>query len=276
MINSTLTLIWCGLLSLVVITIEGFDFASLDLSKLNELTGGDANKDEKRCWLRSDVRGVGRPLSTCPADKDKSGALCYPKCKDGYKGEGPVCWQQCAEGLKDGGVTCAKAAGYGRGTGYASSDKCTKENKQGCEKSGLLQYPKCKDGFKAVGCCVCSPICPNEMTDAGAFCTKKSYGRTAGSPMSCKPNEENNAALCYDGCKNGFNGIGPVCWGSCPAGFNKCGAMCLEKSKCTQYLAEFLEPAANAIKSAATTDPIGGSKAVAAIVKKLYYPICNN
>jgi len=47
---------------------------------------------ESNCWLRSYGRGVGKPISSCASDKDKSGALCYPKCRDGYKGVGPVCW----------------------------------------------------------------------------------------------------------------------------------------------------------------------------------------
>ena len=31
------------------------------------------------CWKQSLGRGVGVPLSTCPPDKDKDGALCYPR-----------------------------------------------------------------------------------------------------------------------------------------------------------------------------------------------------
>ena len=32
-----------------------------------------------------------------------------------------------------------------------------------CEESGLVVYPKCKPGFHAVGCCICSPDCPAGM-----------------------------------------------------------------------------------------------------------------
>ena len=42
------------------------------------------------CWRGSYGRGPGSPLSACSSDQDKNGALCYPKCQDGYYGVGPV------------------------------------------------------------------------------------------------------------------------------------------------------------------------------------------
>ena len=36
-------------------------------------------------------RGVGIPLE-CSANEEKNGALCYPLCKNGFKGIGPICW----------------------------------------------------------------------------------------------------------------------------------------------------------------------------------------
>ena len=44
------------------------------------------------CWKQAYGRGVGKVISTCPSDKEKDGALCYPYCRDGYYGVGPVCW----------------------------------------------------------------------------------------------------------------------------------------------------------------------------------------
>ncbi len=41
-------------------------------------------------------------------------------------------------------------------------------------------YPKCQSGFHAVGCCVCSPTCPDGMNDIGISCGKNSYGRGVG------------------------------------------------------------------------------------------------
>jgi hypothetical protein len=46
------------------------------------------------CSKKSQGRTAGVPLHACPPDKDKDGALCYPKCKDGFKGIGPVCWEE--------------------------------------------------------------------------------------------------------------------------------------------------------------------------------------
>lgn len=37
-------------------------------------------------------RGAGEPM-ICRSNEHQSGALCYPPCRDGYKGIGPVCWQ---------------------------------------------------------------------------------------------------------------------------------------------------------------------------------------
>jgi hypothetical protein len=32
------------------------------------------------------------PLSDCPAGKEKSGLLCYNKCRDGYTRRAATCW----------------------------------------------------------------------------------------------------------------------------------------------------------------------------------------
>jgi hypothetical protein len=47
------------------------------------------------CAKKSYGRGAGVPITTCAAGLEKSGLLCYPKCKSGYYGEGPVCYQNC-------------------------------------------------------------------------------------------------------------------------------------------------------------------------------------
>lgn len=44
------------------------------------------------CWKKAYGRTAGEPLSSCPKDKDKDGALCYPYCEAGFSGVGPVCW----------------------------------------------------------------------------------------------------------------------------------------------------------------------------------------
>merc|ERR1712032_141901 len=86
------------------------------------------------------------------------------------------------------------------------------------------------------------------MTDIGISCSKHSYGRTAGTPLICKPDEDEDAALCYPPCKDDFNGVGPVCWENCPSETTECGALCLlEGEKCTK---EILDSAKLVIKAA--------------------------
>lgn len=196
------------------------------------------------CWRDSYGRGVGTVPGNCDMHQDKSGLLCYPKCKSGYTGLAFVCWQDCPKGFRDDGAFCAKPAPYGRGVGFpwkfgdkafsldAARARCAKKHGRGnCEKSGQIIYPKCKPGYKNVGCCVCSPICPSGMgTDIGVSCTKKSYTRRTILP-SCPPGMDADAGLCYKKCKPGYRGVGPVCWGTCPKDKPvDCGAACAKSS----------------------------------------------
>jgi hypothetical protein len=97
----------------------------------------------------------------------------------------------------------------------------------GCEQSGLLHYPKCRNGYDGVGpVCWSTTKCTNGTTDAGLFCTKGSEVKNPKTP-SCESSKEYDAGLCYDKCNRGYNGIGPVCWGTCPSSMGTdCGAMC--------------------------------------------------
>jgi hypothetical protein len=171
-------------------------------------------------------RGAGTAM-VCGPDEEQNGALCYPKCKEGFGGAGPVCWQVCPTGFRDDGALCGKPEPYTRGAGYpwtfgdALNDtgmfkRCEAANGAGnCEKEGAIVYQKCRSGFHAVGCCVCSPDCPSGMPDAGVSCTKQSYGRTAGTPLhACPDGQEKDGALCYPLCKPKYKGVGPVCWES--------------------------------------------------------------
>lgn len=45
---------------------------------------------------------------------------------------------------------------YGRGAGYVSRSICNRHSDNGCDKNGYLFYPKCRNGYDAVGCCICS------------------------------------------------------------------------------------------------------------------------
>ena len=46
--------------------------------------------DLTHCWKKSYGNGVGKPMTICNDNEDKSGLLCYPKCQGGYVGVGPV------------------------------------------------------------------------------------------------------------------------------------------------------------------------------------------
>lgn len=201
------------------------------------------------CLKVSRGRGVGTPLiNRCQSNEEGYGALCYPKCRDGYESVGCcLCRQrQCPSGFKDDGVaTCIKPAAYGRGVGYpwkisdGLNDKgmfkrCEADHGAGnCEKSLAIVYPKCQYGFDAAGCCLCSPSCPAEMMNHGISCGKSTYGRGVGvSRLGCASNNEQNAGLCYKFCDTGFYGVGPVCWQSCQGDTSyDCGVMCATDKK---------------------------------------------
>jgi len=124
------------------------------------------------CWLRSHGRGAGKVLTTCSAGQDKNGALCYPKCKDGYKGVGPVCWKF--------------PKSYGRGAGRPL--KCA----DGLEQSGALCYPRCSNGYHGIGP-VCWGSCPAGYKECGALCLQGE---------SCAGKILNLAKAGFDGAKN--------------------------------------------------------------------------
>ncbi|KAL4446396.1 hypothetical protein ABPG74_001137 [Tetrahymena malaccensis] len=133
---------------------------------------------------------------------EQYGAIMYPKCEKGFFNVGCcLCESQCPPGFRDDGLFCAKPSAYGRGAGYPwkfgdgfnldnANRRCNDDNSQGCEQNGLVIYPKCKQGFHNVGCCICSPDCPSGTTDIGVSCTKPVYGRGFGFPMY------------YDDCSN--------------------------------------------------------------------------
>ena len=236
-----------------------------------------------------DLGRESRQPGTCREGLEQDGQLCYEQCKEDYDGNGPVCWANCPAGFEDVGAFCQKPAPYGRGGGYPAWDLAVCEataGKGGCEFSGALIYPKCKPGFHASGCCVCTPDCPAGWADTGTGCTKPSYGRGAGEPFSCAPGQERDGLLCYPECEAGWYGDGPLCWKSCPANAtevqvtgqnvkNDCGIGCtLNTDECVKALTDMISAPINlaanivtfglsgAAKSAATTAANAGAKAV--------------
>ena len=301
-------LTWClrSAMIIFVIMVSSIECAEADIQPA--LSSGDlqrvtawiahevSNQHQPYCWKRSYGRGVGKPMK-CKTGEAYDAGLCYTPCQPGYKGVGPVCWQSCTPGFRDDGAFCAKPKPYGRGVGYpwkfgdkafslnGARARCAKAHPQGCEKSGQIIYPKCKEGFHPAGCCICSPNCPPGQTDIGVSCAKKSYGRGVGKPVStCPAGKDKDAWLCYTQCKSGFYGVGPVCWQHCLPGRVDCGAGCSTSTKsCVKDTAKMVyspilaagQTAALIVSggtSSAATTAVGAAKAASKYekIKKLW------
>lgn len=132
----------------------------------------------------------------------------------------------------------------GRGIGTVLTVICD----VGDEQSGLLCYPKCRDGYEPVGCCLCRKRgCPSEFRDDGvATCIKPApYGRGTGYPWQfgdgfnsdgmfrrCERdhgarNCEQSGAIVYPKCKSNFHATGCcICSPNCPSGMSDIGISC--------------------------------------------------
>ena len=160
----------------------------------------------------------------CPPDSFYNNGKCYQNCEPGFAPNGNMCKQQCPEGFTEENGTCTKPTVEGTG----KSDPICGENEY---KSGLLCYPKCKDGYTGVGPVCWQGPCPPNTTDVGVTCTKASHGRGVGTMPDCAPDADKDAGLCYNKCKAGYNGIGPVCWQTpCPPETIDSGVSCTKKS----------------------------------------------
>ena len=202
-----------------------------------------ADSRQDYCYRESYGRGVGAPVNACHENEDKNGALCYPKCREGFHGVGPVCWEECPAGYTDTGLTCTRPAATEHITrkladcpkGFHNTGVSCYDPKKLATRP--LSHSSCEPGLHRDGA-YCFSDCPSGFTNMGVSCvrspemiTKKSYGRGVGTPMYCKPGTDNDAALCYPYCREGFHGVGPVCWEKCPSGRTDCGAGCASSTK---------------------------------------------
>jgi hypothetical protein len=206
--------------------------------------------DPEVCWKSTYGRGAGSLPDRCPADREPGNLpACYERCRPGYSSDGAaICYQNCPAGFRNDLAFCAKPDAYGRGAGYAyfwpfetiasARARCERDKGAGnCERWGELYYPKCAAGYQAVGCCVCSPICPQGMTDIGVSCAKDSYWRGAGTPLACPPSQEQDAiGLCYPRCEGASKGVGPICWAQCRGEFETdCAAACAKSDSACAF-----------------------------------------
>jgi len=165
----------------------------------------------------------------------------------------PVCWKDS----------------YGRGVGKPIHS-CPSDQ----EKNGALCYPLCKENYYGVGP-VCWEKCEEGWVDEGALCrkdgsidtvAKASYGRGAGYVLGCDDDEDLDAGLCYEPCKDGFYGVGPVCWESCPEEEPVDGGAicCIDKDTCSDKIKDLSLGLPKAVMEAilAAEDPAAISKAV--------------
>lgn len=111
-----------------------------------------ANKD-KICWKRTHLRGLGKIPDVCEAGEEFSSLqLCFPLCKDGYKGHGPTCTMS---------VIPPKT--------YLRSGKPGK-CRPGMEIDTLLCYEACKPNYEGTSS-LCIKKCPaSHPFNCGAAC----------------------------------------------------------------------------------------------------------
>lgn len=198
------------------------------------------------CWKDSYGRGVGTVPKACKPGYDRIGLLCYKKCGKNMKRFGFDCHSVCPKGFRNDGLFCRKAE-YGRGAGFpwkfgdglndkGMKKRCEAKHGRGkCEKNGAIFYPKCKSGYKNVGCCICRPNRPNckalgLKNGIDLSCAKKV---AIGKPLTgeCRSNQNKDAGLCYKKCRKGYDGVGPVCWAEKPKGWVNCGMGAAKDSK---------------------------------------------
>ena len=191
--------------------------------------------DGTGCIKSSYDRGVGKIPACGSYQSEKQGALCYPKCRTGYKRVFTVCWQECPSGYRDDGAFCFKPNQYARdrypwkfgdklGSLDAARARCAAAHPvAGCEKQGEIIYEACKSGWTKIGLDWCSPPCPSGMTDIGISCQKDKIdqGLEGVPPSVCSTGEElfipggqigaTKTGLCYPACYTGWKGSHTQC-----------------------------------------------------------------
>lgn len=192
------------------------------------------NKAQKICWRKVFSRGQGKIKHSCRKDFEENMELCYPLCAKNFTGIGEACWANCPLDFKDLKAFCNKPDSYNRGNGYSlwNKEKCEMENDGNCEQWGLMFFPKCREGYHNIGCCLCTPNCPPGMSDLGVACAKNSYSRGRGEPLICNSNEDSFEDYCFEKCDANMVAIGPACISDCPENYTDCGWFCSLDKEC--------------------------------------------
>ncbi|XP_022196873.2 uncharacterized protein LOC111054203 [Nilaparvata lugens] len=196
-----------------------------------------ASGDDSFCWRDTYTRNIGKVPESCAPNQVRIGLFCYDNCPAGFARFGFDCHSVCPQGFRDDGLFC-RLTEYGRGAGYPwrfgdplndskQWQRCLHDHPQGCEKWGLIVYPKCAPGYSPFGCCICRPNppdCPSHGLNPGIdlSCAKRIQ---IGNPQigTCSPGFELDAGLCYPQCNPGYHGVGFVCWSQPPPTWVECG-----------------------------------------------------
>lgn len=218
------------------------------------------------CYRKRYPNTAGTPM-TCQAGYDQETlGLCSKKCPSGSKGIASFCYKNCPDGFSDDGLYCGKQKSYTRGAGYPWKPgdpagtlapalmRCTVKNPRvGCEKRGLIYYPKCKAGFKA-GVTECTQVCPSGYADIGVSCKKPNFVRATVPVNQCPAGmtKDESGALCYPNCRAGFKAEGLECLQKCSNSRTKeeCGVGCADnETTCKQKTADMVLAPINFITS---------------------------
>jgi len=221
------------------------------------------------CYIQEYYRGPALTASTCASGTTNIGSYCASNCATGYEAESeercyktgtcPYQWGKY-QGTSD-FLCVVNRDDYGRGAGYVSTKKCDdNDHGLGCQKNGLLYYPKCQAAYSAKGCCICSPNvnssdCPSGMISDGNYSSGQNpcsfgYVMRTTSAFVCSSSQNTIGTGCYPTCNTNYTAVLGYCFrSSCPTAFpyNCGGNLCVTNSTyCTTALQTTVETAAAA------------------------------
>ena len=222
--------------------------------------GGNLRDDGTSCWLDPKGRGVGVIPGCDPETEDKKGALCYPKCRDGYKSSLLECEGSCPSGSRSSGFTCIQGI-----DSYIPGNKSDKPWEE-----GFYQRASCKSGYKYRGT-TCNQECKPGFTFRSgalgtAFCDKPRgrYSRVGDEkPLHKCPTDKpsKDTGLCYKECGKDYNGVGPMCHPKTGVGIKKtlfdryyCGPSSYQSSKCRDIDDKKIGPTVERLNTAGKTE----------------------
>ena len=114
--------------------------------------------------------------------------------------------------------------------GYFCRSISCKDGDEQWDNGGIC-YPKCKEGYKPAGCCICQEKCPVVgYNEHPAGCTPKTHGVPAATTRDVCPSGtyKSTAGLCRVNCPSGTNDVLGVCYSPCPSGHTEVGVLCRE------------------------------------------------